>query len=329
MKFFLTAAVAAMFVLNANSVQAQGGQDRPLVMVTIENVSPEDGVAITPIWVGFHSGSFDSYNGGLLSLEGLERVAEDGNNSLISQQFNNFDAQLGGYTYIDNSGASPQSALVRTGDLSDVNRQDGTLGAAPVLPGESVTEVFELSNDGSNDFFSYASMVLPTNDFFIANGNPVAHDISELLIDGGEISFFIGTPNGGVNDAGTESENFRFSAGNGLFPNRNLPDGQSGPNEGITNSNPIENVVGNPFEDFRLISSSDLFRLKIATFAVRTTIKRLLPFRFIPGVSAFIYSLEQWLSDFEASVTTDVSGLDFNQYPDGIARVTISVLPGE
>ena len=148
-------------------------------------------------------------------------------------------------------------------------------------------------------------------------------------IDGGEISFFIGTPNGGVNDAGTESENFRFSAGNGLFPNRNLPDGQSGPNEGITNSNPIENVVGNPFEDFRLISSSDLFRLKIATFAVRTTIKRLLPFRFIPGVSAFIYSLEQWLSDFEASVTTDVSGLDFNQYPDGIARVTISVLPGE
>ena len=38
------------------------------VVVTIENVAPDGGVAITPIWSGFHSGSFDSYNGGLTSV---------------------------------------------------------------------------------------------------------------------------------------------------------------------------------------------------------------------------------------------------------------------
>lgn len=234
---------------------AFGQIEQSSVFVRIENIAPNDGVAITPVWVGFHSGSFDSYNGGTLALEGLERIAEDGNSGLLSAQFNDFDPKNGGYTYIDNSGDVGQSALVRTGDLTDAFRQDATMGNGPLLPGDVATEEFILRNDGSNNYFSYVSMILPSNDFFTANGNPLAHSIGSILQNGGEISFVIGTPNGGVNDAGTEFESFEFSAGNGLFPGRSLPMGQSGPNVGATTSELIANVVGNPFELFELKSS--------------------------------------------------------------------------
>ena len=222
MRRFLILSIGMMAALcSTNSDGQESDVPTTSVLVMIDNIAPEGGVALTPVWVGFHNGNFDSYNGGLPALEALERVAEDGNNSLISSQFNDFDPSLGGYTFIDNSGEAPASALVRTGDLSDLFRQDATLGSAPLLPGGSAMAEFEVQTDGSNDFFSYAAMVLPTNDFFVANGSPVAHDLSGILTNGGTISFFIGTPEGGVNDAGTEEEDFESSAGNGLFPGRN------------------------------------------------------------------------------------------------------------
>ncbi len=297
------------------------------VVVTIENVAPDGGVAITPIWSGFHSGSFDSYNGGLTSLEGLERIAEDGNTSLISQQFNNFDPVRGGYTYIDNSGASPASRLVRTGDLSDANRVDATLGSAPLLPGQSATAMFELMDDGSNDYFSYASMILPTNDFFIANGNPLAHDVSGILGEGGEISFFIGTPEGGVNDAGTESEDFETSAGNGLFPDRNLPAGQSGPNVGQSTDAPIANVTGDAFQGFPLFTRADRQRVLAARKSELLIRALLRPVQRLRSVRVFLAALRYKVIAFENSLRIDTSGFNFNDYEGGIARVTITAIP--
>ena len=126
---FLICFVASL----ASPLFAQEVESR--VIVRIENIAPQDGVAITPIWVGFHSGSFDSYNGGTLALEGLERIAEDGNTALLTEQFNDFN-EKGGYTYIDNSGDTAKSALVRTGDLTDAFRQDTTMGSGPLLPGD-------------------------------------------------------------------------------------------------------------------------------------------------------------------------------------------------
>jgi hypothetical protein len=65
--------------------------DAVQVLVTIENLT-SNSVAITPLWVGFHDGSFDSYNSGLSAQPGVERLAEDGNTSAISSDF------LGGLT---------------------------------------------------------------------------------------------------------------------------------------------------------------------------------------------------------------------------------------
>lgn len=206
------------------------------VRVTIENVSPAGGVALTPVWVGFHDGSFDSYNGGLTSQPGLEVLAEDGATGQISADF------LAGNTYVQ-GGVSGVFATAQTS-----GRVDGTLAsteitaAPPLTPGESSTQVFTIATDASNQYFSYASMVLPTNDFFVANGNPLAHDLSSILGGSGSISFLIGTPDGGVNDAGTEAEDYNTSAANGLF---GLPGGQgAGDTPAGSLGLAITNVVG-------------------------------------------------------------------------------------
>lgn len=57
------------------------------VMVTIENLAPDNGTYLTPLWVGFHDGSFDSYDPDAAASAGLERIAEDGNPADLSQAF--------------------------------------------------------------------------------------------------------------------------------------------------------------------------------------------------------------------------------------------------
>lgn len=188
------------------------------IQVTITNNAPTGGVYLTPVWVGFHDGSFDSYDGGAPVSAGIEAVAEDGNTAPISNLFG-----------------------------SSGGRIQGTIGGAPVAPGQTVTQTFDLSGDGSNAYFSYASMVLPSSDYYVANGNPLAHAISDIL-NGvvNEIAFNIGTA-GTVNDAGTEINDFATSAGNGLF---GLPGGQGGPNQGADENGVNTNVTGDPFGGF-------------------------------------------------------------------------------
>lgn len=211
------------------------------VEVEVTNVGPGGGVYITPLWVGFHDGSFDSYDGGLGVQEGLERVAEDGNTAVLSADF------LGGYTYID----AGTNARVLTSQTT--GRVDGTIaspsGPPPIAPGETVSQQFTIDAGGSNRYFSYASMVLPSNDYFIANGNPLAHDLASLYNAplGTEITFFIGQS---VNDAGTEVNDFATSAANGLFPQLGIGPGQGGPDTGADEGGVVHNVDGIPFAGF-------------------------------------------------------------------------------
>lgn len=226
-----------VFAAGLTAEQAQGLD----VEVEVSNVGPTGGVFITPLWVGFHDGSFDSYNGGLGIQEGLERIAEDGNTAVLSGDFQ------GGYTYVDNG----TNARVLTGQTT--GRVDGTIGNTsgppPIAPGQSVSQQFTIDADGTNRYFSYASMVLPSNDFFIANGNAFAHDLASLYNApvGSQITFFIGQS---VNDAGTEVEDFATSAANGLFPQLDIGSGQGGPNIGADENGVVTNVTTNPYGSF-------------------------------------------------------------------------------
>ena len=176
------------------------------VQVAIENLSPTNGVFFTPVWVGFHDGTFDLYDrnvaiGASGLPDGLEALVEDGNTAPLTNDF--AISASGGNGGID----------------STILALDGIPG--PFDPGERVTSQPFSLDSSNNRYFSYASMIIPSNDAFIANGNPLAH---ELFDDSGN---FIGVDflvlGGQVLDGGTE-QNTEVDA---AFLN------QLGPNTGV------------------------------------------------------------------------------------------------
>ena len=253
--------------------------------VEVENIAPEGGVYITPVWVGFHDGSFDSYNETLSTQPGLERIAEDGDVTLISADF------LADLTYIGvgpNTG-NPISVTEKADTMFPGSRVDGALGEAPIGPGSSAMQLFEVAEDGSNNFFSYASMILPSGDYFVANGNPEARNLSRLLNgETSSIEFFIGQI---VHDAGTEENDFATSAGNVFFDG--LPEGQSGLNQGADQDGVVANVIN--------------------------------PYGIQPGVDDPNGPFANEPDDFD----DNFANLDFNNsdlYPNGVARITITAV---
>jgi len=144
--------------------------------VTIENLAPDSGTLLTPLWVGFHDGSFDLYNRGesLDGFPGMELLVEDGVTAELSADFalqmpDGVDGTILG------PGAGPDTPAV-------------------IPPGAITSSTFEV--DASNQYFSYASMVIPSNDAFIANGDPFAFAIfddlgnfieTEILVTGNQV----------------------------------------------------------------------------------------------------------------------------------------------
>lgn len=176
--------------------------------ITIENLAPENGTSLTPFWFGLHDGGFDTYDRGRSASEGLERIAEDGNNAELSREF----------------------------DLAGFGTIQGTVGAAPIGPGETVEfEVVVDGDDPSSRYFNYAAMILPSNDFFVANGNELAHEIFDENGDFLGAEFII--PGTAVLDAGTEV--------NDELPETTAFFGQSAPDTGTP-----ENGVILPAEGF-------------------------------------------------------------------------------
>ena len=205
------------------------------VRVTITNNAPTGGVALTPVWVGFHDGSFDSYDGGLSSQAGLEEIAELGSAATLDADFQ------AGRTYVS-GGVSGVTTTSQT-----IGRVSGSIGAAmgppPLQPGESNSATFDVFA-GSNTYFSYVSMVLPSSDYFVANGNPLEHSILDIINNGGSLSFNIGGL-GGVTDAGTEVNDFATSPGNPLF---GLPAGVG--TDGLAENGVNVNVTSDPYGGF-------------------------------------------------------------------------------
>ena len=114
------------------------------VTVRIENLAPLNGNFLTPVWVAFHDGTFDLYDLDSPVTPGLESVAEDGATATLSAEF------LG----------------------SAAGTVDGTIisgGAIPPLaPGQSARMTFTLDPSVSGSrYFSYASMIIPSNDAFV------------------------------------------------------------------------------------------------------------------------------------------------------------------
>ena len=134
------AAVAMPFTTQAALVQLQ---------VKVENLVAANGIAFAPLHLGFHRGTFDAFNIGKVATTPIVSVAEGGSGSAW---FPAFEA------------ADPTATL-------------GTVlpnPPGPLIPGATATATFTVDTV-VNPFFTFASMAVPSNDFFIGNDDPMEY----------------------------------------------------------------------------------------------------------------------------------------------------------
>jgi len=178
------------------------------VVVTIENLAPHGGVYFTPVWLGFHDGSYDLFDPGGLTGESLERLAEDGDATALRAEFT--------------------AAVGDAGGMDDVvTAPEGFAGAPVYDPGDAASAQYTVDS-AMNRYVSFVSMIIPSNDAFIGNHNPHAIELFDIAGDfkGKKIITILGSM---VWDAGTELNNEMDAA----FIN------QAAPNTGITTMCPV------------------------------------------------------------------------------------------
>jgi hypothetical protein len=148
--------------------------------ITVTSNQPAGGFAFSPVWIGLHDGTFTTYTPGTKASAALEAVAELG----------------------DSSGL--QAAFAGHGVPTVV-------GGSPYGPGSSVSTTVNVANPSTDQYLSFAAMVVPSNDFFIGNANPLAFHVygasGQFL---GPLTIQIYGRN--VWDAGTEVDNINHGA---------------------------------------------------------------------------------------------------------------------
>ena len=190
--------------------------------VTVENLAGEGGTFLTPLWFGFHDGAnFDLFNAGEAASLGLERIAEDGSVEGIAAEFNQ---QV--------QGAGVDATII------------GGQGApGPIDPGETAS--FTLNIDPAQvgqGFFTWATMVIPSNDAFFAVPDNAFAD--PLFDEDGNFNgpLIIERRGSDVLDAGTEVNNEEGAA----FLNQTARD-QGTVEGGVVGAHPgFNGSVGNP-----------------------------------------------------------------------------------
>ena len=148
-----------------------------MVQITVTNNQPTGGFSLTPVWFGVHDGSFVSFTPGGTTGLAWQTLAELGDNSAITSAF---------------AGHGVQGTL------------PSAIGA--FTPGLTATITLDVTDPAALRYLSFGSMVVPTNDLFLGNGDPKAI----ALFDAG--GSFLGpktlTLTGAdVWDAGTEVNN--------------------------------------------------------------------------------------------------------------------------
>ncbi|MCF6214617.1 MAG: spondin domain-containing protein [Emcibacter sp.] len=172
-KISIYAAVAGFFYLSAPA------QATP-VKVEITNQFAAGGLALTPFWVGFQDGSFDTFDVGSAASSQVQAVAEGGNTAPITGLF---------------------SAGASNGVQGTITAPAGFAGAPVFEPGETASAIFNI-NATDSGYLSFLSMLIPTNDAFIGNDDPMAYSLFDNLGNFTALDIIIyGTQ---VYDSGTE-----------------------------------------------------------------------------------------------------------------------------
>lgn len=140
--------------LAATMTLGAGAADAKTLRIEFTNNASADGLFFTPFLGLFHDGSVNTFDVGQAASLALEDVAEEG---FVGQQIAAAEAL----------GAKAGVAFGPEGFGSGVRQP-------PVIdPGETAS--FEIDLDPTSDiFFSFLSMIIPSNDIFIGNSDPFA-----------------------------------------------------------------------------------------------------------------------------------------------------------
>ncbi len=194
----------ALFLLGIAGLSAAAHAQPVELQVTVQNLAPANSVSFAALRLGFGNGTFDSFNRGEAAGMAAISIAEGGTGNLWFPAF----------------AASEPNAT-----LGSVVRAAG--GA--LQPGETASSVF-MVDPSINRFFTFGSMVVPSNDHWIANDNPMQY---MLFNAAGQLNInSISQFGGQIYDNGSEIEdpaNAAFLVG-GVNANRT-------PENGVVNFN--------------------------------------------------------------------------------------------
>ena len=193
MKIFRISHLLLCGVLGLSISQANAA----MIKVEVENKSPTNGLFFTPVWLGFHNGGFDTFDVGSAASPALERLAEDGNAAPLNSALN----------------------AAQGDSIGSVLTAPAGFAGAPIFdPGDIASATFDL-DPLAHRYLNFASMLIPSNDAFFGNADPLA-----LFSAGGDFvgDIVISILGANIYDAGTEDNTETDAA----FLN------QAGPNQG-------------------------------------------------------------------------------------------------
>ncbi|MFC3123129.1 spondin domain-containing protein [Agaribacter flavus] len=120
-----------------------------MLRVTVTNNAQANGLAFTPLYTAFHGASFDAFDVGGTASAGLEALAELGQAMPIAGERLTVDpSSLGGVIFPD-------------------------AGMRPLFGGESGSLDINITDPASNMFFTFLSMILPSNDTFFGRDDAI------------------------------------------------------------------------------------------------------------------------------------------------------------
>lgn len=201
--------------------------------VTAQNLSPANSLTFAPLRVGFHNGTFDVFNNGEAATAPIISIAEGGSGV---DWFPAFAAQ-------------------------QPNGTSGTVAnGGPLLPGATASQTF-IVDPSINRYFTFASMVVPSNDHFIGNDSPLQYELfdSNGVFVGQSISQF----GRQIWDAGselTDPANAAFLVG-GINDNRTPENGVVNFNfDQLAAFNGLETAAGYTF-DLQVDGGTEIYRI--------------------------------------------------------------------
>ncbi len=183
---FSSRTLMALAVTAVGATVAASAQATTL-QITVTNNQAAGGLSITPLYTAFHDGNFDAFDLNGTATPGIELLAETGMPPLVAAERRAIDPDSQAIPGL----ASPS-------------------GPPPIQPGEQVSGLIDISTPGPL-FFTFLSMLLPSNDHFIGNDNPLAYQIFDA--DGnftGDRT--ISVTGAQIYDAGTEANGVEGAA---------------------------------------------------------------------------------------------------------------------